>query len=868
MKSMRKFSFCVGLVALTAGLLASCSDDYAYDNKEPDWLGNNIYDYLAERGEYSTYLALADALDQKEVLKRTGSKTLFPATDEAYSAYLQPRGIYGTGKAAVDQMSPAMRRFLYNPTMLNMAYLDNMLSNVPAEDNKSGEGHALRHTTALTYVDSIPFVEAKKLPLTSFWDRFREDGRGVYLADNSARYSVFYTPQFFGRAGVTEEDWQILTMAHPLDYLTDDIVLNGALLTREKMNTTCKNGYLHRAEDVVLPMPNMAEFVERNGQTDTFAYLMNKFSAPYYVEDVNRAASSYYTSDDIKDSIFVRRYFNENDCLTDPSGKIDVVNNYGALYYDPADNGWTGVTNMGSMFVPTDAAMKEYISSKRGKFLRDQYGTWDNIPTDVLALFVKNHQRRSFLSSLPHSWDIMTDESSFYMKVKKEDVNTVETTGNGVVFVMNQVYPPIDYQCVYAPTLVADSTTVMKACIKDDNLLFYLYLRSMENQYNLLVPTNSALQEYHEPISWAIWANTGVDKRENWAWSLKNGVPVVNVYNVNEDGTTGAFRNLMDGSADGDALSRIRNRINDILDNHIIVADNEKEVLSGFLDSGTMQYGLTKGGTAIHVSGSGTQVKLAGGGTLEQGFPEAKVVNMANGDPGYYETDNGHTFFIDRVLDDPFKSVYTAMQEHPEYEAFFKLCVGESSVFSTLQNEDDIEPIFDPMQTSNSSGVGPVVTSFQNFRYTVLIPTAEALDKAFRSDPNLWTWERIDAEENYEVKKQKTQYLLNFIRYHFVDGLVPIAGTNIPNREYETAARDASNHFVRLLLTTHGSDLVVTTENQKQEARAITQDPSLYNIMTRDLIVNNKDYTKATGISASSRAVLHLVDHALNYQKK
>lgn len=40
----------------------------------------------------------------------------------------------------------------------------------------------------------------------------------------------------------------------------------------------------------------------------------------------------------------------------------------------------------------------------------------------------------------------------------------------------------------------------------------------------------------------------------------------------------------------------------------------------------------------------------------------------------------------------------------------------------------------------------------------------------------------------------------------------------------------------------------------------------LYNIMARDIIVDNSDLNSATGISASSRAVIHLIDKALKFE--
>ena len=47
---------CCAAAALS--MLCSCSDDYAYDDKEPDFLGGSIYEYLQGEGEFKTYLRM------------------------------------------------------------------------------------------------------------------------------------------------------------------------------------------------------------------------------------------------------------------------------------------------------------------------------------------------------------------------------------------------------------------------------------------------------------------------------------------------------------------------------------------------------------------------------------------------------------------------------------------------------------------------------------------------------------------------------------------------------------------------------------------------------------------------------------------
>ena len=73
------FAACVLLVG---GSLSSCEDDYFYDDREPNWLGASIYDFLLEGStghSYNNFVELIDSLGEKETLAHTGSKTLFVA---------------------------------------------------------------------------------------------------------------------------------------------------------------------------------------------------------------------------------------------------------------------------------------------------------------------------------------------------------------------------------------------------------------------------------------------------------------------------------------------------------------------------------------------------------------------------------------------------------------------------------------------------------------------------------------------------------------------------------------------------------------------------------------------------------------------
>ena len=88
----------VALSLLAAcGLTWSCKDDYRWDDEKPTWLNSSIYESLKERDNFHTYLRLLEDKDVniegvrnlKDILSKTGSKTVFVADDQAWEEFFK-----------------------------------------------------------------------------------------------------------------------------------------------------------------------------------------------------------------------------------------------------------------------------------------------------------------------------------------------------------------------------------------------------------------------------------------------------------------------------------------------------------------------------------------------------------------------------------------------------------------------------------------------------------------------------------------------------------------------------------------------------------------------------------------------------------
>lgn len=147
----------VACLLSTCGVTYSCSDDYDLDETKPSFLGQSIYDELNARGNFKTVIRLIDDLGYKDVMQKTGSKTLFVANDESYNQFFSSNS---WGVNSYDQLSTNQKRLLLNGSMLNNAYVVEMLSTIQGPVKNL----CLRQLSALSATDSVPFFKAEDLP--------------------------------------------------------------------------------------------------------------------------------------------------------------------------------------------------------------------------------------------------------------------------------------------------------------------------------------------------------------------------------------------------------------------------------------------------------------------------------------------------------------------------------------------------------------------------------------------------------------------------------------------------------------------------------------------------------------------------------
>jgi hypothetical protein len=833
-----------------SGFLQSCKDDSL--TGQPSWLGNSIYERLQDEGNYKTTLQLIDDLNYTDVLKQTGSKTLFVADDDAYNEFFKNNS-WKVSKYA--DLSTAQKKLLLNNSMVNNAYLVELLSNVSGDPPL--EGRCMRRETATSIYDSIARMYPDEMPNTKYWAKYKDHKNGIVIVkDNTAAPMIHFLPKYMKTNEITDNDLSILT--NGVSNSISDAWVNGKKIIERDI--TCKNGYIHKVEGVITASDNMASIIRKHADMSGWSKLIDRYTAPYYNETLTK---EYDRLNNSTDSVFVLKYFATR---SQGSGTASDVTNYkdgdnnNVDAYLPYDPGWNqysvkntaGLTlnyDCGAMLVPTNTALNTWWNND-GKALQDEYGTWDRVPDAVLSKLLNVNMLPEFSTTVPSKFTNIVNDAKVEMGVKSTDIDSCFMGCNGVVYLTNKVFSPAAYASVSFPALIHTETmNIIYWAI--DNLGFDAYLNSMDSYYSFIIPTNTAMMRYVDPCSF------GSTKTVMYQFFYDNDKKTVGahrfLYDLATNDTTSSATKLTDASS-----TIVKDRMTDLLNNLIIV---------GNIEDGNTFY-KTKGGGVIKVENAGAEgsMKIYGGLQIEQNTPltVSTIYDQT-------KTGNGKAYVVNDAP--PLtgkKSVYATLSEDTCYSEFLDLLKGgdpDSAEYNLTQNLVD----------KKYACVDYNIRLFDTYNYTVWVPTNASI-RALHASGALPNWEDFEKQtpELYDGDKSlcdsakyviKTK-ILNFLRYHIQDNSVYIGGGKINGTQYETSKLNpATQRFFKITVNSDNSSMSV--EDNVGDVRKVLTDGGHYNKMCREYQYDTTDKESAynSPLYTSSYAVVHLIDGPLFYDK-
>ncbi len=791
----------VGLLA-ACGLTWSCKDEYLWDDEKPTWLNSSIYESLQERGTFKTYLRLLEdkdvniegVRDLKDVLSKTGSKTVFVANDEAWEEFFKqnaklPETNPWHNATSYERLSPAQKKLLINTSMLNNAIvMENLASADGDGTNPPERGAYMRRVTDFNLTDSVTFLPAEEVPYTynttdiengrNYWTSFRPEngGNGIYLVmDSTLSMMLHFTQEHMAKQQITNDDFKKF-MGRERE--TRDVHIYDAKILQQDL--VAENGYVNVTEKVIKPLPNMAEIIRTNGKTKIFSHMLDRLSFPYPNPEVTENYKKLHP--DFNGTIYTKKYFSNLSAgrrsqKTGPDGKLfqdeeGEIN----LQYDPGWNEFSfnkdSRVDMAAMFVPNDEALMRYFSEGGAgwqlvlTYAPDPYaevpaGDFDAlykkidwIPLSTLDKLLNVIMFYSFNESVPSKMTTLRDYQSQEEMFTPDDIELIDTcmlACNGAVYVMDNVYGPASYISVAAPANISKTNLIMKWAINNGedyrsdrmHMNYFAYLMAMRSRFTFFLSSDEALKRYYDPVSFT----SRKPRVIQMSYTGRGDLPVqtgriLYTYNLS-DGTIGSLYNL-----DQLQPTELINRLKDILESHTIVHDGTNPI------DNEDEYYIAKNNAALKVTKDANNniIKVQGGFQLEN-----ERAGIVNGDRGTLNIDvaasnvnrmaNGTTIIID---DSPIipasKSVYGIV-----HNEFADDCSAFYELTDVNGNEDiikacglDASKLAVWLGGDASGGVDYNVKFWSNYQYTLFVPTNEAIEEARQL--GLPTWEDIRAD--------------------------------------------------------------------------------------------------------------------------
>ncbi len=956
-KVSRKVSWVLILLA-ASGVTSSCKDEYYLDDEKPSWLNSSIYESLEQAGTYTNYLRLladpdvnnAEDADNNrglvDVLSKTGSKTVFVAEDEAWERFfadnaLLPETDPWHTATCYENLSTSQKKLLIHTSMLNNAIvMENLAS---SEGTNVTRGEYMRRYTDVETTDTITFLDGNSIPVNynidnqeaDYWSRFRTEngGNGLYLvADSSLSMMLHFTSEFMTKNNITDDDFAVFMGQ---ERVTSDVHIYDAKLLEK--DAVCENGYVNKTENVLKPLPNMAELLRTNGVTRIFSHMLDRWSAPFYNAGVTQAYKNVMAAKGIDwtDSIFSKRYFSDlswgHSALSNgPNGEQfrDSASTDVTLKYDPGWNAYYDEKSgpqydMASMFVPTDDVLWTYFTTGGGGWQLIQtycdpsvqyssahtdedyeklFRNIDQIPISTLRSLLNVIMFKSFVSSVPSKMTKLRDDAQeqiFYSDDLQHVVGSLLAC-NGVIYLTDKVYGPADYTSVAAPAYISTENLVMRWAIYNGStsatdymgLNYYAYLKAMQSRFVFFLPSDEALNYLYDPVSFKSQkprvmhllmkanANTTTGSTFPIDYELFAYEP--------ETGEIGRqYSSLVESVNNGE----ITNRLQDVLESHTIVIEDGSDEINSAEDN----YYVTKNGSGVRVyRENGKVVKVQGGFQAEN-----ELAGLTNVNPGVaynvvtdeQDMSNGTTYILDSPIVASARSVYNIMTDDEKYDdetynAFYELCEGNEDIMRACGLVDEKNLTTSQQRTelkkyrifADESGPDYSVQFFNNYRYTIFVPTREAIEAAVQA--GLPSWSEIEADfyscmnedehpATYEDSlriQTKITYLTNFVRYHFIDNSVFVDKSNFDDTEYVTASYDNVKGLFCKVIMRRNDGVLQVEDNYGGDWKTAS---GAVNVMTRDITCNKtpKDASSMAGITidGSSFAVLHQINGVLNH---
>jgi uncharacterized surface protein with fasciclin (FAS1) repeats len=809
---MKKLFLYASLLCL--GLL-SCKKEYLVPEGElPSWLGESIYKELQQstqlEGTFNTYCRLIDDLGYTEVLSKTGSKTIFPANDDAFARFFSG-GNNKFGVSSYEELTHSQKAELLFSTMIDNAILVGTLSNKQNSAGNLLQGQLVKHATNMRLSYAVTSFSSQDMPANNrYFSRFQAGGGNSILAvfDNTVAPMVHFTGEYMLNNNMTvtgsDSDFKILT-GHEFEdgvaYIFDHRVIKG--------DVVCQNGYIHQLDEVLVNPGNMAQILRANNDTRYISRMLDYYCFPDADMTLTEQYNEVSSGSSSQDTVFAIRYLSKNSQrakLSQPLRGMTVADNQlldfdpGWNYYNPTLRGGSSDDDaeIAAFLAPDDKAVENYFLKEAAYILKNlgdpmldvsaanlnaHLDAIYNSDPSIFASILNNVMKPYLTKTVPSTFSTVQNDAFEFLDVTKNDIimkgdgnYDVTIANNGVVYKMNKLFGPKLYNSVLGPASVYKDMRTMGEMLNDHQTTagtasklgadMYYYLLSMKARYGLFVPTDNETQFIViDPTS--VKDEDGLKGlRFRFDPTADGSFHVLVKKYIYQSGPYNELSSYVEaaGAQDINIETGIFNsQIKDLLDYCTIVLADSTET-----GKGSAQYGLygnkyykTKHGGAVVVDGN----KVAGGLQMNDPSQWSTITETFDVNSSDAKIENGTVYRLDYPLQPTVTSVMDVLSRSefydesadydlnaPEYDHFLNFCLQFNNediyTFAGIITGSETES-----QKNSKMKAYRIIDDNDNwgmlsaYNYTIYAPTFKAMQTA-QQTMDLPTWKNVMAIVN------------------------------------------------------------------------------------------------------------------------
>jgi uncharacterized surface protein with fasciclin (FAS1) repeats len=443
-------------------LLASCEKEkFKQYYERPSNLEPPIYANLQALGKFSSYLACVDKAGFNRLLSKTGYITVLAPTDSAFNVYLAENGL-----TSVDQIDTATAKKIVAYSILPDVYTSDQLDDYQSSALRTTVPDlAFKRKTSYykwIYTDTANGQPVKVIDANGVG--FESGSSYVYSTDNNNKDIPFFTTNFLANNNITATDY---------NYFFPNATFNGFNVADAQLigkDIWAENGIIHIVNKVILPLPNLDEYLSSNPNYSKFRQLLDIYS-----KEVSNASDDitlrYEQNTGHYEKIYQKIY---NDIVFAPNCE-NFMKFGGGETYDDQKDGWT-------IFVPTNEAINTFFQNK---FLTYFSNNINNVPPAQVLEFINAHMFRTTVwpSKFNVTQNYFGEEARFDLSTNVIDK---KMCSNGIFYGVNKIQETDAFYTLLGDISLNPNYSLMLQALRTTQLYYLVKNRAIDLQVILL----------------------------------------------------------------------------------------------------------------------------------------------------------------------------------------------------------------------------------------------------------------------------------------------------------------------------------------------------------------------------------------------